>query len=91
MLELSTNLFLIEQYAPHGNCYLWQPKLVGLHAISDGLIALAYYALPFSILYLVRNRQDLPFKNIFFLFGAFIISCGTTHLMEVFTLWYPFY
>lgn len=81
----------MESFAPHGNCYLWQTNLIGLHAISDGLIALAYFAIPTSIVYLFGQRNDLPFKNIFVLFAVFIISCGVTHLMEVVTLWYPFY
>lgn len=91
MLDLSKDLLLIGEYVPHGHCYLWQTELVTLHALSDGLIALAYYAIPFAIVYLIRERRDLPFKNILLLFGAFIITCGTTHLMAVFTLWYPIY
>jgi PAS domain S-box-containing protein len=39
----------------------------------------------------MRQRKDLPFRNIFWLFAAFIISCGTTHIMEVWTLWHPVY
>jgi light-regulated signal transduction histidine kinase (bacteriophytochrome) len=41
--------------------------------------------------YFIRKRKDIPFKGIFLLFGAFIISCGTTHIMEVWTLWHPNY
>ncbi|WP_436796681.1 hypothetical protein [Escherichia coli] len=33
----------------------------------------------------------MPFRSVFALFGAFIISCGTTHLMAIWTLWYPDY
>ena len=76
---------------PHGHCYLWQTNLVGLHVISDALIALAYYSIPITLLYLVRKRQDLPFEWVFLLFGAFIVSCGTTHLLDIWTLWYPTY
>nr|WP_242051225.1 ATP-binding protein [Nostoc spongiaeforme] len=43
------------------------------------------------LVYFIRKREDVPFKNIFVLFSAFIISCGTTHLMEILTLWYPYY
>ena len=38
-------------FMPHGQCYLWTPGLVWLHAISDGLIALAPY--------LERTLEDL--------------------------------
>ena len=78
-------------YIPHGHCYLWQTPLVGLHLISDLLIALAYYSIPIMLVYFVRQRQDVPFKEVFILFSAFIIACGTTHLMEVWTLWHPVY
>jgi PAS domain S-box-containing protein len=76
---------------PHGHCYRWQPGLVWLHVLSDGLIAVAYYSIPLMLVYFVRKRQDIPFNSLFLLFGAFIVACGTTHLMEIWTLWYPVY
>ena len=78
-------------YIPHGHCYLWQTPLVGLHLVSDLLIALAYYSIPIMLVYFVRQRQDVPFKEVFILFSTFIIACGTGHLMEVWTLWHPVY
>jgi len=91
MTDLWSQLFQSEAFMPHGHCYLWQTNLVGLHVISDALIALAYYSIPITLLYLVRKRQDLPFEWVFLLFGAFIVSCGTTHLLDIWTLWYPTY
>ncbi|RMG10324.1 MAG: GAF domain-containing protein [Cyanobacteria bacterium J055] len=79
------------QYIPHGHCYLWQTPLVGLHALSDLLIAIAYFSIPAMLLYFVFNRQDVPFLNVFLLFGAFIVLCGTGHLLEFWTLWHPAY
>ncbi|MBE9207513.1 PAS domain S-box protein [Nostoc sp. LEGE 06077] len=43
------------------------------------------------LVYFVRKRRDVPFYWIFLMFGAFIIACGTTHVMDVWTLWYPIY
>ncbi|HEY9665675.1 MAG TPA: ATP-binding protein [Coleofasciculaceae cyanobacterium] len=43
------------------------------------------------MVYLVRKRRDLPFNRVFLLFGAFIVSCGTTHVMAIWTLWHPDY
>ncbi|MEB3828045.1 PAS domain S-box protein [Phormidium sp. CCY1219] len=85
------NWMEIFAFIPHGHCYLWKPGLVWLHLISDAVIALSYYAIPLMLLYFIRKRNDLPFSWIFLLFGAFIISCGTTHLMGVWTLWHPDY
>lgn len=75
----------------HGYCFLWKPELVGLHAGSDFLIALAYYSIPVLLLYFVRQRKDIPFQGIFLLFSTFILSCGTGHLLEILTLWRPVY
>lgn len=78
-------------YIPHGHCYLWQTPLVGLHVIADGLTALAYYSIPLILVYFTRQRQDLPYSEVFWLFSLFIFTCGTTHLLEVWTLWHPDY
>ena len=91
MLDLSLAFQWVGQYMPHGSCYLWQSDLIWLHVGSDGLTAIAYYSIPITLLYFVRRRQDLPFDWIFLLFGAFIVACGTTHLMEIWTLWQPDY
>ncbi|MEH2323953.1 MAG: ATP-binding protein [Nostoc sp.] len=89
--ELWTNFFTTGSFIPHGHCYLWQTNLVWLHILSDAFIALAYYSIPATLFYFVRKRQDLPFDWIFLLFSAFIVACGTTHLIEIWTLWHPTY
>ncbi len=90
MLEV-LNLFSSGAFIPHGHCYLWKPGLVWLHVMSDALIAIAYYSIPITLVYFVRKRDDLPFNWIFLLFGAFIVACGTTHILEIWTLWHPTY
>ena len=81
----------IFQYVPHGHCYLQKPGLVGLHFSCDALIALAYYSIPITLVYFVRQRKDIPYPGIFWLFSAFIVACGTTHLLAVWTIWHPDY
>ncbi|MEH2164278.1 MAG: ATP-binding protein [Nostoc sp.] len=78
-------------FIPHGHCYLWQTGLVWLHIISDATIALAYYSIPFLLIYFISKRKDVPFNGVFLLFGAFIIACGTGHLIDIWTLWHPDY
>ncbi|MCU1261724.1 MAG: hypothetical protein JWO80_4609 [Bryobacterales bacterium] len=90
MVEFLNRLFSSD-FMPHGYCYLWKPEIVWLHAISDGTITLAYYLIPLALVYFVRKRNDLPFHWIFLMFGIFIFGCGTTHLMEVWTLWHGTY
>jgi PAS domain S-box-containing protein len=84
-------MILAEFFIPHGHCYLWKPELLGLHIVSDALIALAYYSIPVTLTYFVAKRKDVPFSWIFLLFGAFIVSCGTGHIMNIWTLWHPNY
>ncbi|MEL6457462.1 MAG: PAS domain S-box protein [Cyanobacteria bacterium J06621_15] len=89
------SLFLVNLLAsslmPHGTCYLWKPGLVGLHLVSDTVIALSYFSIPITLIYILRKRVDVPFNGIFILFAAFIIFCGTGHLIDIWTLWHPDY
>lgn len=91
MLELAKNLLSPSQYIPHGHCYLWQTPLVWLHVVSDALVAIAYFSIPAMLIYFVRKRSDIPFSRVFLLFGAFIVLCGTGHLLDIWTLWHPAY
>src|SRR5258708_8013034 len=76
---------------PHGYCYLWNPKVLWLHVISDGLITLSYYCIPIVLIYFIHKARDLPFNRIFWMFGVFILACGTTHLMEIWNVWHASY
>src|SRR5437764_15198930 len=79
-------------FLPHGHCYLWNPALVRLHVFSDLAIGLAYVAISLTLVYPVRRAKgDIPFSWVFLCFGGFIIACGGTHFMEVWTLWTPYY
>ncbi len=90
-MEFLNNFFSVNEFIPHGHCYLWKPELVWLHLLSDVLTGLAYYSIPVMLVYFVRKRRDVPFDWMFLMFSTFIVACGTTHLMDVWTLWYPTY
>jgi PAS domain S-box-containing protein len=76
---------------PHGFCLLWQPGLIWTYAVADGLIGAAYFTIPLALAILARRRRDLVFRPVLWLFAAFILLCGTTHLLDVVTLWLPAY
>jgi PAS domain S-box-containing protein len=82
---------LSPDFMPHGYCYLWDPRMVWLHVISDGLITLSYYCIPVVLIYFIRKNRDIPFNRIFWMFGTFILACGTTHLMEIWNVWHGSY
>lgn len=91
MLNHLGDMLSTADFMPHGMCYLWQPEVLWLHVVSDGLIAAAYYSIPFALIYFVARRRDLVFQNIFLLFGTFILACGTTHILGIWTVWRPDY
>ncbi len=90
-MDFFRQLFGAGEFMPHGYCYMWNARLVWLHVVSDSLIALAYFTIPCTLLWFVRKRRDVPFSWMFVLFGAFIVACGATHVMEVWNLWHAQY
>lgn len=78
-------------FMPHGFCYLWDPRIVWLNVVSDGLIALSYYCIPIILIYFIHKNRSLPFNKIFWMFGTFILACGTTHVMEIWNVWHGSY
>jgi two-component system, chemotaxis family, sensor kinase Cph1 len=77
---------------PHGFCYLRKPDLIWLHVISDGVIALAYFMIPVVLIYFVRQiRSRISFDWAVALFAAFIVLCGTGHILDIITVWHPIY
>jgi signal transduction histidine kinase len=76
---------------PHAFCITGSEPLLVLHVVGDSLIAFSYLLIPWTLLNFFRQRQDVPFGWITWLFGAFILACGATHAVEVWTLWMPVY
>jgi PAS domain S-box-containing protein len=78
-------------FMPHGYCYLWDPRILWLNVISDGLITIAYYTIPVILICFIYKNRNIPFNRIFWMFGTFILACGTTHLMEIWNVWHGNY
>ena len=90
-MDSLADYFSSENFMPHGHCYLWEPALLWLHVASDTLIALAYFTIPVTLIYFVRRRTDLQFHWMFTCFAVFILACGASHVMEIWTIWHPDY
>ncbi len=89
--DLGKWLFDSSSLTPHGFCLLWEPGLLWTYAISDMTIAIAYFSIPVTLLVVARRRRDLVFRPLLSLFAAFILLCGTTHWLDLLTLWVPVY
>lgn len=69
----------------------WSSGLGWLYVGSDLLIWLALVAILCVLGYYRVRRRDIAFRMAVLLFGAFILACGTTHLMEAVLFWWPVY
>ena len=59
---------------------------------ADALIAASYLAIPAILYYFVkRRRHEIPYWWMPALFGAFILLCGATHALGIWTIWNPDY
>ncbi|KAL1135114.1 hypothetical protein V6Z11_A12G152400 [Gossypium hirsutum] len=65
----------------------WPPEelLVKYQYISDVLIALAYFSIPLELIYFVQKSAFFPYRWVLMQFGAFIILCGATHFINLWT------
>jgi len=90
-MEYLSNMLRDDRFIPHGHCYLWLPELLWTNVIADTLIAFSYLTIPITLIYFIRKRRDLPFDWMFGAFGIFIVACGATHMMDIWTIWHPDY
>lgn len=91
IFQAISQLFSSDYFMPHGHCYLWTPGLLWTYVISDALIGIAYFSIPIALFYFTKKRKDLAFTWMFTLFSLFILFCGMTHFMGVWTVWEPVY
>jgi PAS domain S-box-containing protein len=91
MLDFLRNLFDTSDFPPRWDCGNWTTAHGWLHILSDLGVWSAYVAIPCVLGYFVLRRKDIPFRSVFMLFVAFILACGTTHLMESLIFWWPAY
>ena len=79
-------------FVPRVSTYAGRFAVLWTHVVADTLIALAYFAIAATLLYLVyRGRRSIPFDGICLAFGAFLIASGFTCLLSVLTIWVPVY
>jgi len=91
MIEDIGKLLATGGFLPHGYCISWSPWLVTTFVVSDVVIFLSYFSMPIAIAHFARRRADFPYKWLLWLFAAFILACGSTHLMGAIVLWKPMY
>jgi two-component system, chemotaxis family, sensor kinase Cph1 len=92
VLTFFSKIFNTADWPPRWHCGSWSDFHGWLYIISDLAIWAAYFAIPVLLFRIVIKRKDiLPFSKIFWLFIAFIMLCGTTHLIDAIIFWWPAY
>src|SRR5262249_5967245 len=93
MLDFFSKLFDTNGFTPRRECggFGTAPGVLPLHLGSDVMIWLAFLAIPAVLVFFAWRRRELPFRGLFLMFGAFIVSCGFTHFMEALLIFDPLY
>ena len=84
-------LFSADGFMPRWYCGDWTDFHGWLYILSDIGVWSAYTAIPAVLIYFVWRNAKIPFKGVFLLFGAFILACGLTHLLDAIMFWWPAY
>jgi len=89
--EFFSAFWQTDNFPPRWYCGKWSDFHGWLYIISDVAIWAAYFTIPILLIHFIRRKKDIPFPKIFWLFGAFILACGTTHLIDAIIFWFPIY
>jgi PAS domain S-box-containing protein len=91
VVSFFSKLFDTADWPPRWHCGNWTDFHGWFYIISDLLIWSAYFAIPLTILKYLSRRVNTRFLRAYFLFAAFILACGSTHLLDAITFWFPAY
>lgn len=89
--EFFRGLFNKSEWPARWYCGSWSDFHGWLYIISDILIWTAYFLIPIFLIRFIQSRKDFPFPKTIWLFVAFILLCGTTHLIDALIFWLPVY
>ena len=88
-MTLSTSLISLATDLAHGGSFAGSPVALWSTVGADAVIAAACFAIPLAVLSCWRRRPDPASRLVMWLFGAFIVVCGITHLMDIWAVWQP--
>jgi chemotaxis family two-component system sensor kinase Cph1 len=89
--DFFSNIFSTAHWPARWHCGSWSDFHGWLYIVSDIGIWASYFAIPLLLIIMLRKKRDLPFHKIIFLFVAFILLCGLTHLIDAAIFWWPAY
>lgn len=92
LTEFFSGLFSTEHWPARWHCGEWSSFHGWLYIVSDLMIWLAYFLIPFIILRYFKGRSTvIKYRKIYLLFASFILLCGSTHFVDAIMFWFPVY
>ena len=92
MSEFFSKLFDTSDFPARWHCGDWDPFHGWLHILSDIAVWAAYFAIPLMLVHFARKKSgNILLNRVVFLFAAFILSCGTVHLIDAIIFYHPLY
>ncbi len=91
VFEFFRQLTDTSDWPPRWYCGRWTDFHGWLYIASDLTIWLAYMAIPLILIRFVLLKKGVPLSGVFLLFGAFILFCGLTHVVDALMFWWPAY
>jgi PAS domain S-box-containing protein len=91
MIAFFLQLFDTRGFVARQDCGSWSTGHIWLHVGSDLFIWLAYMSIPVVLLWYIRRWNSSPARWLGYLFAAFILACGFTHLADGLMFYYPAY
>lgn len=91
LVDFFRRLTDVSDWPPRWFCGNWTDFHGWLYIASDLTIWLAYMAIPLLLIRFLVLKTGVPLPGVFWLFGAFILLCGLTHLMDAIMFWWPAY
>ena len=91
VLDFFRRLTDSSDWPPRWFCGHWTDFHGWLYITSDLMIWLAYMIIPLILIRYLFIKKGVPLPGVFWLFGAFILLCGLTHLIDAMLFWVPVY
>ncbi|MDF1548763.1 MAG: PAS domain S-box protein [Bacteroidales bacterium] len=91
VFEFFEKLFEADSWPARWYCGGWTEFHGWLYIGSDVAIWAAYFVIPVFLIRFLKKKPNIPLPSVFWLFGAFILFCGLTHLMDAVIFWWPNY
>ncbi|MFB9293665.1 sensor histidine kinase [Persicitalea jodogahamensis] len=91
VIDFFSRLSDSSDFPPRWLCGTWSDFHGWLYIVSDLMIWMAYMCIPLILLRFIFVKKGVPLQSVFWLFGAFIMLCGLTHLIDAMLFWIPVY